>query len=348
MRCNKKGNRLLLLFVIFFLLFGDMVVLVFCSDIVQMSGGYGRLSTEKPAKNAASGVQPGDTGCEGVGIITALGEGVDPAEWPVGQPVAFFGYGVAFREVTILPVADLLKVPTATPEWTALPVSALTAAGGLEIVGKIQNFTAANPASVLVTGAAGGTGHIAVQWAKAMYGARVAGTCGSAAKADMLISLGADVVVNYRTSPNVEEELGKAFPGGFDIVYDGVGGRIGDVGRRLLSPTGVFIGIGSVSEDYSNSKGPDSENKLETKKIGVKEGQTEKFFFMPAAAKMFGRAKWDDVIARTVDSIATGKVRVVLDKESEKYSGIEGVYLAQQHVRTGHNIGKIYASFPRD
>jgi len=318
------------------------------SDIVQMSGGYGRLSTEKPAKNAASGVQPGDTGCEGVGIITALGEGVDPAEWPVGQPVAFFGYGVAFREVTILPVADLLKVPTATPEWTALPVSALTAAGGLEIMGKIQNFTAANPASVLVTGAAGGTGHIAVQWAKAMYGARVAGTCGSAAKADMLISLGADVVVNYRTSPNVEEELGKAFPGGFDIVYDGVGGRIGDVGRRLLSPTGVFIGIGSVSEDYSNSKGPDSENKLETKKIGVKEGQTEKFFFMPAAAKMFGRAKWDDVIARTVDSIATGKVRVVLDKESEKYSGIEGVYLAQQHVRTGHNIGKIYASFPRD
>ena len=44
---------------------------------------------------------------------------------------------------------------------------------------------AARPAPkkrVLVTGAAGGTGHIAVQWAKALYGCRVAGTCGSAEK----------------------------------------------------------------------------------------------------------------------------------------------------------------------
>jgi len=319
------------------------------SDIIQMSGGYGTLSKEKPARVATSIVQPGDMGCEGVGIITALGEGLDPANFPVGQPVAFFGYGVAFREVTILPVESLLKVPTATPEWTALPVSALTAAGGLEIVGKIQNFTAANPASVLVTGAAGGTGHIAVQWAKAMYGARVAGTCGTAAKADMLTSLGVDVVVNYRTSPSVEEELRKAFPGGFDIVYDGVGGRIGDIGRRLLSPTGVFVGIGTVSQDYSGTKGPDSKNNLETKEHAtLKDGQTEQFFFLPAAVHMVGRAKWDDVISRTVAALVTGKVRVVLDEESKQYSGIEGIYLAQQRIRTGNNIGKIYSSFPQD
>ena len=272
---------------------------------------------------------------------------MDPAEWPVGQAVAFFGYGVSFREMTVLPVASLLKVPTATPEWTALPVSALTASGGLEVVGKIQNFAPPNaPASVLVTGAAGGTGHIAVQWAKAMYGARVAGTCGTAAKADMLTSLGVDVVVNYRTSRDVEEELRAAFPGGFDIVYDGVGGRIGDVARRLLSPTGVFVGIGSVSQDYSGTKGPDTDNAIGAgSTTGLKEGQSETFFFMPAGPQMVGQAAWDDIIARTIDAMATGKVRAVLDEECGEYVGVDGVYQAQERMRKGLNVGKIYASF---
>lgn len=316
------------------------------SDVIQMSGGYGTLATEKPATNATGAVQPGDTGCEGVGIIVHTGEGVDLGEWPVGQPVAFFGYGAAFREVTVLPVASLLKVPTATPEWTALPVSALTAAGGLEVVGKIQSFAAPATASVLVTGAAGGTGHMAVQWAKHMYGARVAGTCGSAAKVDMLMELGADVVVNYRTSPDVEDELRAAFPDGFDIVYDGVGGRIGDMGRRLLAPKGVFVGIGSVSEDYSGASGGDAVG--EKGKTVLKEDQSETFFFMPAAEKMLGQAAWGDVVARTVDAVATGKVRVVLDEESKEFVGIEGVYQAQAHMRTGLNVGKIYCTFPDD
>jgi NADPH:quinone reductase-like Zn-dependent oxidoreductase len=274
---------------------------------------------------------------------------VDPAEWPVGQAVAFFGYGVSFREMTVLPVASLLKVPTATPEWTTLPVSALTASGGLEVVGKIQNFAPPNaPASVLVTGAAGGTGHIAVQWAKAMYGARVAGTCGTAAKADMLTSLGVDVVVNYRTSRDVEEELRAAFPSGFDIVYDGVGGRIGDVARRLLSPTGVFVGIGSVSQDYSGTKGPDTDNAIGAGAgtTGLKEGQSETFFFMPAGPQMVGQAAWDDIVARTIDAMATGKVRAVLDEECGEYVGVDGVYKAQERMRKGLNVGKIYASFP--
>lgn len=51
--------------------------------------------------------------------------------------------------------------------------------------------------SVLVTAAAGGTGHMAVQLAK-LLGAHVIATCGTDAKAAVLGQLGADCVVQYR------------------------------------------------------------------------------------------------------------------------------------------------------
>jgi len=310
------------------------------SDIIQMSGGYGVLSKEKPAENPTSGVQPGDTGCEGVGVITQTS---DVEEWPIGQPVSFFGYGVAFREVVVLPVESLIKIPSPDKEYTALPVSALTAVGGLLLVGKINSFDDDKKPSVLVTGAAGGTGHMAVQFAK-LHGARVAGTCGSEEKSKMLSSIGTDVVVNYRTSADVENELRRAFPDGFDMVYDAVGGRIGNIGRRLLSPTGVFIGIGSVSQDYAGGA-PDAANKADESKAVLKQGQSESFFFMPAAPQMIGKRAWNNIITETVEQIATGKLRVVMDEESRAFSGIEGVYKAQDRMRQGLNIGKIFCTF---
>lgn len=49
---------------------------------------------------------------------------------------------------------------------------------------------------MLVTAAAGGTGHFGVQIAK-LKGCMVVATCGSNAKAQLLKDLGADRVINY-------------------------------------------------------------------------------------------------------------------------------------------------------
>ena len=59
-----------------------------------------------------------------------------------------------------------------------------------------------------------------------------------------------------------------------------------------------------------------------------------------------GQAAWDDIVARTIDAMATGKVRAVLDEECGEYVGVDGVYQAQERMRKGLNVGKIYASFP--
>ena len=320
------------------------------SDIVQMVGGYGALAGKTPATSWDGTVQVGDSGCEGVGIITAVGTGVDSKHFAVGDAVAFIA--PSFRDLVLIFVGDgtppsgvtppVFKVPSPAPEWTAVPISALTATGGLETAGSIQRGQ-----NILVTGAAGGTGHIAVQWAKHMFGCRVAGTCGNAQKSELLKELGCDVVVNYRED-DVEAVLSQAFPDGFDVIYEGVGGRIGNIARRLLADNGFLVQIGYVSgdprsgTDYSGSPAGDVDIGTPAK---LKEGQSEGFFFV-GDWKNFGKtaAHWDQLVSDTIAAIADGKIRIQMDKGCEGFLGMDGVYAAQARMREGKNSGKIYAT----
>lgn len=309
------------------------------SDIVQMVGGYGRLAGKTPATSWDGNVQVGDCGCEGVGTVTAVGAGV--SNFAVGDAVAFID--ASFRQKVRINVSEfksgttpqVFKVPAPTADWTAVPISALTATGGLEIAGSIKQGQ-----NVLITGAAGGTGHIAVQWAKHIFGCKVAGTCGTKAKAAMLKDLGCDVIVNYRED-DVEAVLAREFPDGFDLVYEGVGGRIGNIARRLLADDGYLVQIGMVATDYTNNSSGDSDGAP----LKLKDGQGEMFFFVGdwrGAGK--SAADWDKVVVDTIDAIAAGKIRVIMDDECKGYVGIEGVYSAQARMREGKNVGKIYAT----
>ena len=272
-------------------------------------------------------------------MVTAVGPGVEG--FAIGDAVAFPGAGVSFRESVLLPtrarsglIPPAFKIPSPSPEWTAVPVSALTATGGLETAGSIQAGQ-----SVLVTGAAGGTGHIAVQWAK-LKGCRVAGTCGDASKAAMLKDLGCDVIVNYRED-DVEAVLAEAFPDGFDLVYEGVGGRIGNIARRLLADHGFLVQIGMVATDYSGATSGDSDGAP----IKLKEGQNEMFFFV-GDWKGAGKTaeSWDQVVQDTIDAVADGTIRIEMDEACRDFVGLEGVYAAQARMREGKNSGKIYAT----
>merc|ERR1712066_720498 len=156
----------------------------------------------------------------------------------------------------------------------------------------------------------------------------------------MLKSLGCDVVVNYKTQ-DVEEELRKAFPGGFDLVYEAVGGRIGNIARRLLAPSGFLVQIGMVSTDYTGKTKGDSDGKA----LKLKEGQGEMFFFVGdwRSAKKT-KEEWDQVVEDTIAAVASKKVRIMMDDGCKDFVGLEGVYAAQARMRKGENAGKIYAT----
>ncbi|MDN5766446.1 MAG: NADP-dependent oxidoreductase [Humibacillus sp.] len=99
---------------------------------------------------------------------------------------------------------------------------------------------------VYVSGAAGGVGSCAVQFAKAT-GATVIGVAGSAEKVTLLTEvLGADRAVNRHDGPAVDL-LREAAPDGIDLYYDNVGGEQLEAALDVLRPGGRAIICGAVS-----------------------------------------------------------------------------------------------------
>ena len=94
--------------------------------------------------------------------------------------------------------------------------------------------------TVLVTAASGGVGTAAVQIAKDV-GARVAAVA-SARNHDYVRDLGAEIVVDYH-DPDFIEQLRRAVPGGFDVLFDGAGNQVRDQALGLVrrGGRGIFI-----------------------------------------------------------------------------------------------------------
>ena len=185
-------------------------------------------------------------GHEFSGEIAALGAGV--RDVGVGDPV----YGLndwyrdgASAEYCVARVADIARKPAGVDHVhaAATPISALTAWQGL-----VERAGLAAGQRVLIHGAAGGVGTLAVQLAR-WRGARVTGTA-SAANLDFVRSLGADEVIDYRAErfDDVVRDV--------DVVFDGVGGDTLARSRAVVRPGGRLVTIAASSDGA-----PDQETK---------------------------------------------------------------------------------------
>ena len=130
------------------------------------------------------------------GVVEAVGSRVD--HFKVGDAVYGMlplGNGGSYAEYVTSDAADIALKPRSLDhiQAAAMPVVALTAWQALFDAGELSAGQ-----TVLIHAAAGGVGHIAVQFAK-WKGARVIGTA-SARNADFLRKLGCDEIVNYKTT----------------------------------------------------------------------------------------------------------------------------------------------------
>ncbi|WP_199837199.1 NADP-dependent oxidoreductase [Streptomyces caniscabiei] len=112
----------------------------------------------------------------------------------------------------------------------ALPLAALTAYQALVDTADVREGQ-----RVLVHAAAGGVGHLAVQIAKAR-GAYVIGTA-SAGKHELLRELGADELIDYRTTDFVEAA------GEVDVVLDTLAGDVRTRSVEVLGEGGTLVSI---------------------------------------------------------------------------------------------------------
>ena len=135
-----------------------------------------------------------------------------------------------FAEFTVAPESRLIKKPTGLTfeEAAASVMSGLTALIAMRDVGKVGPGT-----RVLINGASGGVGTLAVQIAKAL-GAEVTGVC-STRNLELVRSLGADHVIDYTGEDFTRSEQR------YDVILDNVMNRRPSATARALTPTGIFI-----------------------------------------------------------------------------------------------------------
>ncbi len=182
---------------------------------------------------AAFGFEAGHVpGGEVAGVVTALGDGVD-ASWAGARVWALTGLGGGYAEQALAPATTLVPLP---PEVS--PVDAVTVAGsGVVARFGLRHARFAPGESVLVRGAAGGIGVMAVQLA-ARGGARaVAVTTSSAERGARLRALGATEVLDRSGEGST----------GYDVVIDIVAGEQLPAFLSRLNPNGRLVAVGAVA-----------------------------------------------------------------------------------------------------
>lgn len=260
-------------------------------------------------------------GLEVAGVVEAVGPGA------TGLAVGDVVYGIATSSFAELAVADPRKLalaPTGVDpvRVAALPVSGLTALQALRDVAALRPGR-----RVLVIGASGGVGVYAVQLAVAM-GCEVVGVC-SAAKADLVRSLGAAEVVAY-------DEQGLPADGGFDVVLDIAGGRpVRDL-RRMVRPSGTLVLVGDeTGGQVTGNLGRQIGASL-TSALGRLVGRRG------PRVRMFVSTTRRADLEELAGFVERGQVRPVL----ERAFPLEEAAAALAHVHDGRVRGKVVIAVP--
>ncbi|MHA0318819.1 NADPH:quinone oxidoreductase family protein [Sphingomonas melonis] len=190
--------------------------------------------------------RPFAPGGEIAGVIEALGEGV--TDWQVGDRVmGVIGHGGLASKIATEP-QRLYRLPEdrSFAEGAALILTYATTIHALLDRGRL-----AEGQSLLVLGAAGGVGLAAIELGKA-YGARVVAAVSSEEKAAAAKAAGADETILYGRAPFDKEQskaLAEQFKaaggrGGFDVIYDPVGGDYAEPALRSIAWEGRYLVVG--------------------------------------------------------------------------------------------------------
>ncbi|MCX7865116.1 MAG: NADPH:quinone oxidoreductase family protein [Novosphingobium sp.] len=177
-------------------------------------------------------------GSEASGIIEAVGPGVEG--FAVGDRVMVGGMGGQFAEANNFAARTVTKVPDAMSLETAAVFSVNYGTARHALVDRGR----ARPGeTLLVLGAAGGTGFAAVQIGKHL-GLRVIASASSEAKRAAALAGGADAVIETG-APDWREQVKAANDGKpIDIVFDPVGGDMTELAFRTLGYDGRHLVIG--------------------------------------------------------------------------------------------------------
>ena len=190
---------------------------------------------------------PFSPGFEIAGTVEKLGPGVTRfsegqrviAQVPVG---GFAQYALAEESYTHAKPGLM-----SDEEGAAFPLVYQTAYFGLAYRGALQKGE-----TVLIHSAAGGVGLAALQIARALGAGKIIGTVGSNDKLALIRDNGADVALNYETEDFVDVVKRETNGRGADVIYDPVGGEIGEHSTKCIAFEGRLVLVGFTSGKFSS------------------------------------------------------------------------------------------------
>ena len=172
------------------------------------------------------------------GTVEAVGK--DVTRYKVGDEVFGGGKG-AFAEYVLKEEDSTSFVPKpdniSHDRAAAVPIAGLTALQALRDSGKLKAGE-----KVLINGASGGVGTLAVQIAKS-FGAEVTGVC-STRNLEMVRTIGADHVIDYKKDNYTQKGLQ------YDLIIDMVGNHSISDNRKALKPEGRMVMVGGAKGNW--------------------------------------------------------------------------------------------------
>lgn len=230
-----------------------------------------------------------------------------------------------FAELIAINEADVALKPKnlSMEEAASIPLVGLTAWQVLVVGANLQEGQ-----KVLIHAGSGGVGTFAIQLAKHL-GATVATTT-SSANADLVKSLGADVVIDYENQ-DFEKVLS-----GYDVVLNSLDGKTLEKSLTVLKPGGKLISIsGPPDPDFARKNGLNWFLRLvmrvlsdKIRKKAKRAGVSYSFFFMRADGEQ---------LSKVTSLIESGHIRPVVDRVFP----FEATNDALSYVDAGRSKGKV-------
>ncbi len=266
-------------------------------------------------------------GCDGAGVVAAVGEAV--TKFRVGDEVFFFNGGIGgdeqgnYAELTVIHQDYLAAKPKSLSmvEAASIPLVWLTAWEAL-----FERYSLQAGETILIHGGAGGVGYIAVQIAK-QTGAIVYTTISSPEKAEFVRSIGADHAINYKEENFVEQVLSLTAGDGVDAVFDVIGGQV----FADSFPATKIYGHVVTLDEINFSKEKAGAAKLRNLSLSYELMLTPMHFKMHEA-----RVKQTAMLAEAARLIDAGKIKVFV----KHVFGLDEIAQAHDVVEEGHSIGK--------
>lgn len=272
------------------------------ADLLMAEGTY--QETPEP---------PFALGMEVAGVVRAVGEGVDG--FAPGDRVAGFPGRGGLAERVALPARQCLAIPEGLSmrDAAAVPVAYGTAELALDRARLAPGET------LLVLGAAGGVGLAALELGRRL-GATVIGCARGEGKLAAAREAGAHHAVD------AEGDLREAVKalGGADVVFDPVGGALGEAALRTLKPLGRHLVIGFAAGAPPALKA----NHLLVKNVDV-------IGLYWGGYGRFAPGRLVEGLRRVADAVAAGELRPRIDAVLPLDRAAEGLALLRDRAVTG-------------